>query len=103
MPLPDPIPHHLERLASAAFDEARAQAAAALGQYPDRSLELLPHLVKALGDPGPVVVAAAAQTLGAFGADAAAAIPHLERQRAHDDRVVRNQVEESLAKIQASS
>ena len=59
MDQPDTATHHLQRLAGAAFDEARAQAAAALSRFPDRAPELIEPLVKALGDQGPVVLVAA--------------------------------------------
>lgn len=99
MPLPEPVTHHIERLRAAAFDEVRAQAAQALSHHPDHVLELLPHLVKALGDPGPVVIVAAAGTLASFGAAAAPAIPHLARQARHDNPVVREHIAAALERI----
>ena len=96
---PESATHHLERLAGAAFDETRAQAAQALSHFPDQARELLPPLVKALGDQGAVVVAESARTLGTFGARAAPAIPHLEQQLAHPDPVVRATVQQALEKI----
>lgn len=97
---PESLAHHLERLADAAFDESRAQAARALSRFPNRARELLPHLVKALGDQGAVVVAESARTLGTFGPGAAPAIGHLEQQLTHPDQLVRAKVQRALQQIQ---
>ena len=99
---PESLAFHLERLAGAAFDESRAQAAASLARYPDQARILLPPVVKALGDQGAVVVAESARTLGSLGADASPAIEHLERQLTHPDEVVRAAIQEALERIRGS-
>ena len=94
--------HHLERLASAAFDETRAQAAAALSRFPEHAPELVPPLVKALGDQEPVVLVVAANTLGSFGPAATGAIPSLERILNHDNELVRAAAREALERIRGT-
>lgn len=102
MDQPDSATHYLQRLAAAAFDEARAQAAAALSRYPDQAPELIAPLVKALGDQGPVVLVAAARTLGEFEGAATGAIPALERLLDHDNQLVRTAGEQALQKIRGT-
>ncbi len=99
----DTVTHYLQRLASAAFDEARAQAAAALSRFPDQAPELIPPLVKALGDQGPVVLVEAARTLGNFAGAARGAIPALERLLDHDNQLVRASAEQALQRIRGTA
>ena len=103
MDQPDSAAHHLQRLTAAAFDETRAQAAAALSRFPDQAHELIEPLVKALGDQGPVVLVQAARTLGNFTGAARGAIPALEKLLDHDNQLVRAAGEQALQRIRGTA
>ena len=86
-------------LKSDAAIKVRLRAASTLSSFGKASLPALDALVSVLDDKEPWVQAAAAEVLGAIGPGASAAVPILQRLRAHPSYGVAGRAKEALARI----